>query len=92
MCTIDYCDETFSARILCYRRIRLAEKCKQIVGAKNLGPIPISNHTADAFGTEKVFDLLEITYLVDKIICLVLFDPIKISCLPYMKSTSQFGS
>ena len=92
MCAIDYCDETFSARILCYRRIRLAEKCKQIVGAKKLGPIPISNHTADAFGTEKVFDLLEITYLVDKIICLVLFDPIKISCLPYMKSTSEFGS
>jgi hypothetical protein len=72
MCAIYYCDETFSARILCYRRIRLAEKCKQIVDAKNLGPIPISNHTADAFGTEKVFDLLEITYLVDKIICLVL--------------------
>ena len=92
MCAIYYCDETFSARILCYRRIRLAEKCKQIVGAKNLGPIPISNHTADAFGTEKDFDLLEITYLVDKIICLVLFDPIKISCLPYMKSTSEFGS
>ena len=78
MCTIDYCDETFSARILCYRRIRLAEKRKQIVDAKKLGPIPISNHTADAFGTEKDFDLLEITYLVDKIICLVLWDPIKI--------------
>ena len=78
MCAIDYCDETFSARILCYRRIRLAEKRKQIVDAKKLGPIPISNHTANAFGTEKDFDLLEITYLVDKIICLVLLDPIKI--------------
>ena len=78
MCAIYYCDETFSARILCYRRIRLAEKCKQIVGAKKLGPIPISNHTADAFGTEKYIGFLKITYLVDKIICLVLLEPIKI--------------
>ena len=78
MCAIYYCDETFSARILCYRRIRLAEKRKQIVDAKKLGPIPISNHKADAFGTEKDFDLLEITYLVDKIICLVVWEPIMI--------------
>ena len=92
MCAIDYVMKLL-VRVLCvigaYASLK---KCKQIVGAKNLGPIPISNHTADAFGTEKVFDLLEITYLVDKIICLVLFDPIKIYCLPYMKSTSEFGS